>query len=306
MQISTLRPRMPRLSVRARLLVLPLLAFFVLAGWSYSSPVGSSPDDDYHLASIWCVAGDRTSLCEETGNPATRMVPQEFAGAPCFARISTASGACQVGAYDDPALVISDRGNFLGAYPPVFYGAMSLLVSDDVQTATLAMRMLNSALFVGLMTALVTVLPIQHRPMAIGSFLISIVPLGLFLIPSINPSSWAITGVGAVWLALLGYFDSTGRRRWLLGGLFVVGAIMAAGARADAGIYAVLAVAAVLLLRFSPSRDFMIASILPVTVVIVSLVAIFSAGQLASAAQGFGGVDTPDVAPTAPTVSGGP
>ena len=38
-------------------LITCLAAFAALAGWSLASPAGSSPDDDYHLASIWCAQG---------------------------------------------------------------------------------------------------------------------------------------------------------------------------------------------------------------------------------------------------------
>ena len=298
---NSIRSRPVQLSMRIRMIVVPLLAFCVLAGWSFSSPVGSSPDEDFHLASIWCSAGDRTSLCRETSEPGSRLLAEPFSQDPCFARLSSESGACQIGAFDNPKLVVSDRGNFRGAYPPVFYATMAVLASDDVQASTLAMRLLNAALFVGLMTALFVLLPLQHRSMAIGAFLISIVPLGLFLIPSINPSSWAVTGVGVAWLALLGYVDSSGRRQWSLAGIFVVGMLMAAGSRADAGIYAVLAVLAVLFLRFTPTRAFLIVSIVPVLAATVALVATLNAGQLASAAQGFTGMALPPKTPGEPS-----
>jgi hypothetical protein len=291
---------------RVGLLLLPGLVFVLLAGWSFSSPVGSSPDEDYHLASIWCAAGDRTNLCEETGDPGTRLVPPEFTAASCFTRDSTKSGACQAGVFDEPKLVVSARGNFMGEYPPVFHAAMAVMASDDVQTSTLLMRLANAALFVGLTTALVVLLPSRHRPMAVGSFLISVVPLGLFLIPSVNPSSWAITGVGVTWLALLGYFESHGRRRWLLAAAFLVGITMAAGSRADAGVFAVLAVAAVLLVRFSPSRGFALASLLPLFSVALALLVTFSAGQIGSATNGFGGVESASVPGRGPVVPGGP
>lgn len=307
MQTHTERLRATTTRARALLVILPLLGFLTLAGWAYSSPVGSSPDDDYHLASIWCAAGERTSLCEETGDPSTRMVPRAFAVDPCFARYSTESGACQIDAYDDPALIESDRGNFLGAYPPVFYGTMSVLATDDVQSSVLAMRLVNSALFVGLLTALAVLLPAPHRATAVTAFVITVVPLGMFLIPSINPSSWTVIGVGIAWIALLGYFDSRGRRRWPLGALFVVGAIMAAGARADAGVYVVLGIAAVMFLRFSRTRSFVIAGALPVLVGVLCIVATLSSGQISSAADGFGGVGSPPaVQGAAPTVPDGP
>lgn len=281
--------RSARLRALGRFLVLPLLALLVLGGWAFSSPVGASPDEDYHLASIWCSAGERTSLCEETGQARTRFVPLAFTNDPCYSRDSTESAICQEDAFTDPELVLSNRGNFRGAYPPVFYSTMSILASDDVSTSVLLMRMLNATIFVGLMTALAVLLPRQHRPTALGAFLITIVPLGLFLIPSINPSSWAITGVGVAWIALLGYFDSTGRARWALAGIAALGVLMAAGARADAAIYAVLGILAVLFLRFARSRSFALGSILPVVLVAIALVIGLGAGQLASGAQGFTG-----------------
>lgn len=293
-----------RIRAAARLLVLPLLALIVLGGWALSSPVGSSPDEDYHLGSIWCAADARTDLCAETGERATRLLPEAFSKDPCFSRVSTESAACQIGAYEDPALVVSDRGNFRGSYPPVFYGTMSLLVSDDVQTSVLAMRMLNAALFVGLLTALALLLPRVHRVAAVASFLITMVPLGLFLIPSINPSSWAVIGVGVSWLALLGYFETTGSRRIALGGIFAVGVLMAAGARADAAIYAILGIAAVLLLRFARTRAYALATILPIVVAVLAVLLVLGAGQLNSAAQGFSG--TASSTGGSPTVPDGP
>jgi len=295
-----------RLRAVARLLVLPLLALVVLGGWAFSSPVGSSPDEDYHLASIWCAAGDRTSLCEQSGAPGVRFVPLAFTNDPCYSRDSTEAATCQEGAFTDPELVLSSRGNFTGAYPPVFYGTMSMLATDDVQTSVLMMRMLNATIFVALVTALAVLLPRPHRVAAVGSFLIAVVPLGLFLIPSINPSSWAVIGVGTSWIALLGHLDSSGRRRWVLGALAALGVVMAAGARADAGVYAVLGILAVLVLRAARTRAFAMASILPIALVVVALVIALAAGQLGSAAQGFGGVNTPSGGGPGPTVPGGP
>ena len=39
-------------------IVAPLLLLFALAAWAVASPVGAAPDDDFHLASIWCATGD--------------------------------------------------------------------------------------------------------------------------------------------------------------------------------------------------------------------------------------------------------
>lgn len=281
----------------------PLLALLALGSWALASPVGSSPDDDYHLASIWCAAGDRTSLCEEGTSEGTRLVSSSLLTAACFARDSTASGACQTGLFDNGTLVESSRGNFAGEYPPVYYGTMSLLASDDVQTSVIAMRLLNVALFVGLTTLLAVLLPTALRHTLIGAWLITVVPLGLFLIASINPSAWAVIGVGSAWIAVLGYLDTVGRRRWALAAVFGAAALMAIGSRADAAIYLALAVAAMLFLRFRPDRSFLIAAILPGAVLIAALIAGLSTGQVGAAVNGFGGVasSVPD-----PAVTSGP
>ena len=44
--------------------VLPLALLVVFGSWAVTSPVGSSPDDDYHLSSIWCAGGERSGVCE--------------------------------------------------------------------------------------------------------------------------------------------------------------------------------------------------------------------------------------------------
>ena len=40
--------------------LVPLLAILALACWALASPVGSSPDDNFHLASIWCAGGNES------------------------------------------------------------------------------------------------------------------------------------------------------------------------------------------------------------------------------------------------------
>ena len=39
---------------------LPLALLVVFGSWAVTSPVGASPDDDYHLSSIWCAGGEQS------------------------------------------------------------------------------------------------------------------------------------------------------------------------------------------------------------------------------------------------------
>jgi hypothetical protein len=268
----------------------PLLALIALGGWVFASPAGGSPDDDYHLVSIWCAAGDRTELCEESGHPETRVVSRELIDIACFAREATESAACQYDVLDgDSAMVETKRGNFVGAYPPVYYAVMSIFASGDVLTSILVMRFVNVLLFLGLTTALYLLLPARRRPTLLWGWLISIVPLGAFLIASNNPSSWAVIGIGSLFLALLGSVESTGRRRLGLGGLAVLSAVMAAGARADAAVYAIFVVAAVVVLTAVRRREYLRQLIVPSLVVLVALGSLLLSAQILSGLNGFGG-----------------
>ena len=57
-----------------------LLAFWVvLVGWAMASPMGSAPDDDYHLASIWCAEGVAADACSDEGVDAQSLaVPSGY------------------------------------------------------------------------------------------------------------------------------------------------------------------------------------------------------------------------------------
>ena len=106
-----------------------LAAFVALAGWSMASPPGSSPDDDYHLASIWCaqgIDGDRCAAVE--GEPDQRLLPYLASGAAsCFATDFTVSGSCQDDfTTDEPA--IADRPRQLGWRLPALLLRVAVLL----------------------------------------------------------------------------------------------------------------------------------------------------------------------------------
>src|SRR5690554_6631409 len=101
----------------------PVALLIALVSWGFASPVGASPDDDYHMASIWC-GGGTDELCQEGDAPGKMRVPETLiASSGCFAFQPESSATCAV----EPSmeLISTDRGNFVGGYPPVFYWAMS-------------------------------------------------------------------------------------------------------------------------------------------------------------------------------------
>lgn len=272
------------------LVVVPLLAVIALGAWAFASPIGSAPDDDFHLVSIWCANAARTDLCEPGPKADERVVPAGVLDASCYKGDPETSAVCQQPYFDEGSQpsVVTKRGNFENNYPPVYYAVMNLLAGPDVQVSALLMRLLNILLFVGLSTALYLLLPVTRRRVLIGMSLLTSVPLGSFLIASNNPSSWAIMGVGFSWLALLGFFETSGGRRITLGILTGVTAVMAAGARGDAALYVIVGLAVAVVLAFRRERRFLLGAILPVALAIVAGVFFLSSQQSGVATSGLG------------------
>lgn len=277
-------------------MVVPVLVFIALAAWGVSDPVGSSPDDDFHLSSIWCGAGERGDLCAAGDVAGKQRVPQGLLNAECFALGSSPTAACQPDLDSAGSQhLIEARTNVSGLYPPVFYAALSVFASHDIDLSVVVMRLVNSALFVVVSVLLFLLLPRRRRRTLILAWTLGLVPLGMSLIPSTNPSSWAIIGAGTMWLSLLGWFESTGRKRVGLAVLTIVSTLLAVGARADSSVYAIVAVAAVLLQTQRWRRaDWTLPRLwLPGVVVLLSIGFYFTASQGSAAAGGLSGGAAP-------------
>lgn len=218
-----------------------LLLWLSIAAWALASPVGAAPDDDYHLANIYCAAGEAT--CTPEGK---RLFP-------CYAWSAQVTGDCTpagvplpqgdrgllatapLGAEPAP----STTGINVGWYPPLYYETASLLVQDTTAGTTLAVRLANTTLTVVL--ALVSVLlsrPAYRRAVAFG-WLAASVPMGMFVAGSTNASAWAVAGIAAMWGPLLSVLTDNRFDRLTVGRLvFVqVAAIIALGSRSEPPIY---------------------------------------------------------------------
>lgn len=237
-----------------RAMLVTALAFVALASWAIASPVGSSPDEDYHLASIWCSPLARGELCETGTKSKNREVSVAVSKrVACFAGDETKSAACQErrNVFTSGKTIVTEQGNFVQKYPPVFYATMSVFAGADVQASVVVMRLVNVGLFCLLTLAAWSMSRKRERGVLAIGWLITLVPLGAFLIASINPSSWTITGVGTLFVASLLFFEElvNGRSRPTNRGQLVrlitvmtLSLVMAAGSRADGAVFAVLSV----------------------------------------------------------------
>lgn len=271
-----------------------LLLFLTLGAWSLSSPVGSSPDDDFHLASIWCGQGERDGLCEAGSSPERLRVPEKVITGVCFAARPDVTASCQGNEYLDEGFLLAEtsRVNAGSQYPPGFYFAASLLTNDNMATSTIAIRLANSALFSILAVVTWCLLPYRLRFSLAASAALTLVPVGLFFVASTNPSSWALTSGVLVLPAMLGFFTERGWRRGALGGIAALAGLLAFGSRGDAAAYTIVALLAAAVLAFAPTRRFWLSAILPAALIITAVVATFSAGQIGLAVSGEMGRET--------------
>lgn len=223
--------------------VLPALIALLVAmtgiSWAVSSPVGGSPDDDYHLGAIWCPPPVDSTGCRITTIDGKKAVgvPQslEKKNVTCYAFDHNNSAACTLAFSDEApgATLRWDDGN----YPWGYYQFQHLLVGSDTARSVLAMRLVNTMIALALMGAILLLADSALR-LSLGVALVTgWVPMGLYFVTSLNPSSWALTGTLAFTAGLLGASRSSGWRRWGLDACAAAGAVLACTSRGDSAFY---------------------------------------------------------------------
>jgi hypothetical protein len=225
-------------------------AILFLGSWALSSPIGSSPDDNFHNASIWCGQGYRDGLCQESNVPGNVDVAQTLiTNDLCFSRDATKSGACPESLMMVPTAHVNLVMNL---YPDFYYWTMSWLASENLTTSILLMRFANLIIIVFVLSILVIFLPTHLKAMPLLGVLASSIPLGVFLITSVNPSGWAYVSVIFFFSAFVGFLSSQNlRSQFILGGASVLSFILGAGSRTDAALFLILAMALAWLITFS-------------------------------------------------------
>lgn len=239
--------------IRTSAIIAFVAAFIVLSTWGIASPVGSSPDDVYHLAGVWCAEGSVPGRCELRPD-GTAVTPLTVAIGNCHTHNPFQSGACVFSADDGVAVHAAGRFQPPGwgqLYPPLFYRAMSPFVTSDVFLSALIMRMINALIALVFAGAVLLLAPSRRRGPIALAWLATLVPMTLFLIPSTNPHSWGLIGAATAWAFALIWRDQPTRRRRVATLAGCILAIAVAFARIDSGLFAVIGVVCALLLSSS-------------------------------------------------------
>ena len=240
---------MDRIGERLRLLIGVIGAIVALGAWAIASPPGATPDEEFHLPSIWCAWGEAPGVCEAGPTPDTFLVPWAIVSEDCYTFNVQTAASCRDTQPND-AMVEHPRArtNADGLYPPLYYATARLFVTSQPMVSVYSIRIANLLLAVALAAAII-VLTRRTLGQAVPIALVAtLVPSGLFFVASVNPSGWAYTGVGLYWAALIGMARAPDRvRRAALAGLAALSALIAASARADAAVFILLVTVACLL-----------------------------------------------------------
>jgi hypothetical protein len=209
----------------------------VLLTWSISSPVGSSPDDDFHLASAYCGQGIRKDLCEPGSSTLERRVPYGIIHAhDCYRDPLTSAECLDTGKVLENPVLGYFTPNTRNLYPKLFYFASSTLAGTNVKNSVALMRLLNVMIVFTLFTFTYLTVSRKLQKALILSWCLTSVPLGLFLFASNNPSSWSLAAISVFWVNIVSFFEAQTRRGKSLAALgSFTSAIIALGARADSG-----------------------------------------------------------------------
>ena len=257
-------------STITRSMALALGVFTLFVAWGFSSPPGSTPDDDFHTVSILCASGDN-EFCQilETdadGNPIKAVVPLRTANT-CFATSFPSENASCVAQQQDKTSE-TNRIN-VNHVSGVYYSIMNRFLSSDYEASIRSMRIFNAFLFSALLLlALLTSSPGIWRGLTLMT-MTSLIPFAAFFVPSINPSSWAITGILFSWVFLYSLVNVLRQPlNWrklipVLTGLFI-SIVIALSSRKDTQVYLVVIAAATAILiwpRFNTRLKWIIVAV---------------------------------------------
>jgi hypothetical protein len=235
-------------------------ATLVLSGWLMASPHGSSPDDGYHLTSIWCSRGFQDGICIENPGAPSRdqqaLVPFQVVNVTCFAYNPSVSAACSLDVFSAPPgrFQLGAGGNIDGERAGLYYWVMHTFVSDDFPSAMAHIRIANAVLALVMVGGTLAFAPGHVRRAAALTWVIVTVPLGMFMITSLNTTAWGLIGLGTFWANALSVMrGSIPWQRWGAGVLGAIGLVMALGSRTEALGHIVVAIIALAVLEANPS-----------------------------------------------------
>ena len=166
--------------------VYAILSFLLLTGWSLASPPGSSPDEDLHLSSVWYLKMYPNVKYPEHPLRDDKIPLRITDAGKCYFKDPNTTSICETNT------LLSSPNYSRIVNNSKYYAFLSKFVSPTkIDISTLRIRIVNAFVasvalfFVVLLTPRTISLPV------LISWLIVNIPLGFFILSSVNPSSWS-------------------------------------------------------------------------------------------------------------------
>ena len=200
-------------NVDRRRIVQAMVALLVtMVCWSLSNPPGSTPDEYFTLGSIWCANGKDSKHCFEMYEGGTKTTyPSGLADIDNQSCLLDVRGSIQRCEPIGLGVYVNSNG---GDYPVWYYKIMNLFIPIGKSLNVLSMRLFNSLIAIGLLAVQLVLSNKHRRTSLLTAFTFSLFPMSIFLISSIHPSGWALTGVANGWLFLLAATSKPRLEHW--------------------------------------------------------------------------------------------
>ena len=236
------------------------------------SAVGSSPDEDYVLTSIWCGTEGNPPYCRKDPDRYWGMILPIMAAEPslCFRQLGQdASAKCQESIYEQE--ISTDLLN-RGLNPDRYFDAQRSFVGADVESSVAKMRLFNSSLAAALIT-LVSAFLWRKNSDPLLAWLAVIAPVTTFFIGSVNTSSWTLIGTSCFTIAFIAALKNRKHAKiWMPVGAISIFALWFTNSSRYEGKYVILLLGAAILysefasrrMKLTKKSVFMVSAILPV------------------------------------------
>jgi hypothetical protein len=184
-----------------------LLSGLVLVlSWSLASPPGGSPDEPTHLITIFCIAEEDNQTCQNPTIEKIDLKPVKEISS-CYLFQRDRGAGCEVSNLFEELEPGADSSFYKYADNP-YYMFMANFTSDLYILSLLTMRFVNGVIFLFIFFISIYLLPKKFREVFTLTTIAVSVPLGIYLITSINTSAWMIIGAIGSWSALYSLLTS--------------------------------------------------------------------------------------------------
>lgn len=207
-------------------LISSLFLFISLVSWSFSGPLSSGYDSTYHLANIWCAAGEQPGICEnvtEVNGLTEADIPAEL------------TYQVQSGDYERVILAIPGKKS-------PFYSILNTFVTKDTTQSVLVLRVLNSFIAALVFFSLLYFGNKKSRTASLTAWTFTIIPVIMATLWQTNPRSWGYLSVMSSSILLhlaLGKNDFGKYKKFCLWLTFVFSVLLAFTSRIDASLFCV-------------------------------------------------------------------